>query len=325
MSGADVAIRLTAEDDASATVDSAVTNINNSYKDFISTTRTASREYITNNQQLFELGRTMTSVGRVTDKAISLFNSYNLMQIRIASATQNVADAQEKLAEAIAQYGPSSSEAEKAGKDLQKQQEALKKATEDAQIQFALMTASAVAQSGTLISTVIPRIAAFTASLKEAAVAEAVAAAAGGGVGSGTLTGVGSLGKAGKIMTGLGIVGGGIGLGAGIATSQAFSKDKQDFWTKLMNAGQQAGSGALLGATVGSVVPGLGTGVGAAIGGGLGLASGIASNFGGDISDMMSGKTQNNTFNIQGFSPADVLAEVERRLGFINTAGGQSH
>ncbi|HVI41533.1 MAG TPA: hypothetical protein VM577_12850, partial [Anaerovoracaceae bacterium] len=254
---ADVGIRLTAEDDASATVDSAVTNINNSYKDFISTTRTASREYITNNQTLFELGRTMQSVGRVTDKAISLFNSYNLMQIRISSATQNVADAQEKLAEAIAQYGPSSSEAEKAGKDLQKQQEALKKATEDAQIQFALMVASSVAQSGTLISTVIPRIVAFTASLREAAVAEAVATAASGGVGGGTLTGIGSLGKLGKIGAGIGIAGGAIGLGAGIMSSQALSSTKLDTMSKAMSTLTQAGSGALLGATIGSIVPGI--------------------------------------------------------------------
>src|SRR5690348_15622900 len=97
---ADVSIILKADDQASGTIDSAAKQINDSYKQLTNNARTAGREWINNNFSLYELGRTMTSLHRITNTAVSAWNTYNLIQIRNEQITQNVADAQEKLAQA---------------------------------------------------------------------------------------------------------------------------------------------------------------------------------------------------------------------------------
>lgn len=190
---ADVKITLTADDQASSTVDSATAQINASFRTMTQTQNAMGRSYLVNNQSVFALGRAMQSTGRIVDRSLALFNSYNLMQLRISSTAQTAIDAQENLAQVIAQYGANSIQAQTAADQLQKAQAAATKASQDAAVQFALMTASMVAQSGTMIVTVIPRLIALRDTLAAVGIASGVNAAVGtaaaGGVGAGTLTG----------------------------------------------------------------------------------------------------------------------------------------
>ncbi len=179
---ADVKITLTADDQASGVVDSATANINKSYRAMLQEQNAVGRQYLVNNQQVFALGRAMQSTGRIVDRSLALFNSYNLMQIRIATTAQTAMDAQERLAQTIAEYGANSVQAQRAAKEANNAQEAAAKAAKEAKIQFALMVASMIAQSGTMIVTVIPRITALASALLGLGAAGAVA---GGGAAAG--------------------------------------------------------------------------------------------------------------------------------------------
>ena len=310
-SDADVNITLTATDQASTTVSSATQNINSQFRAMVQTQNAAGRSFLVGNQSLYAYGRAAQSVGRIVDKGISLFNSYNLMQIRIAQATQTNTDAQENLAEAIAQYGQNSPQAQKAAEAATQAQTDLTKATQQAEVQFALMVASMVAQSGTMITTVIPRLTALAASLKAV------------NSGSGTLGG-GNLGKLGKIAGG---VGGAALLAAGLSTGG----ESADTNTKVSSIGESAIGGAMLGATLGSIVPGIGTAIGAGVGGLAGLAIGTYQNYGQEIgSDIANSPTgnskvqpQQNTINIIVQDAGAAAKTVQGELSKLMTFSGQ--
>jgi energy-converting hydrogenase Eha subunit A len=166
----DVKIVLTADDQATTTIDSATDQINAKFKEMNNVTRAGSREWETNNWQVYNLGRTMASTGRLVDRSIQIFNSYELMQIRIQQATQAAANADQAAADALAQYGQNSEQFARANEAAVKAHQAEKNAAREAEVQFALMVVSMVAQSGILIERVIPRLAALTASLGYATV-----------------------------------------------------------------------------------------------------------------------------------------------------------
>lgn len=192
-SDADVGIILNATDNASGTVDSATKQINQSFRTMNQQQNAMGRQFLTNNQSLYSFGRSMQSVGRITNQAISLFNSYNLMQIRMQQASDDAADAQEKLSEAIAEYGPNSQQAITAAEQVQKAQQAQQQADQQSKTQFVLMVASMVAQSGQLITTVIPRLLALSTTLQSSSFTNALNIASKGGIGTGTISGGGAI------------------------------------------------------------------------------------------------------------------------------------
>ena len=71
---ADVKITLSANDQASGTVQSATQQINSSFRSMTQSQNAAGRSFLVSNQGLYAYGRAAQSVGRITDKAISLFN-----------------------------------------------------------------------------------------------------------------------------------------------------------------------------------------------------------------------------------------------------------
>lgn len=279
---ADVNIILRADDQASGTVDSATKSINANWKQMNDVQRAAGREFQVNHSQLFALGRAMTATGRIVDHSISLFNSYNLMQLRLETATQNTADAQERLAQAIAQYGPNSTEAIKAAKDLKKVQDEAKKASDEARIQFALMVASAVAQSGTLVTTVIPRLLALRTALFGVSAAEAAA----------------TVGAAGPVAGLAGKAAAGAGFGATLAKAAP----------KLVKIGGAAAIGVSMATMMGEQQAGE-----------TSVPSGLEAlgQVGGDIY-----RTLTNIFHIQSTDPKQAADEVSKILSLQNTAGG---
>lgn len=279
---ADVSIILKADDQASSTIDSATKQINDSYRTLTNNARTAGREWINNNSTLYELGRTMTSLHRVTSTAISTWSNYNLIQIRNEQITQRVTDAQEKLAQALASGDPSRIAA--AQKEVQIALEDQKKAALEADIQYATMTANMISASGSIITTVIPRIKGLITTLNDLRTASAVGAAvdvaAGGGVGAGALAGSSGLGRV-------------LSKGAGVAGKVAGPAAIGISLLSMMGE-QQAGE---------TSVP---TGIDA------------LSQVGGDISKVVS-----NTFNIIVQDAGAAAKTVQRELSNILTFGGQ--
>lgn len=279
---ADVSIILKADDQASGTIDSATKQINDSYKQLTNNARTAGREWINNNSTLYELGRTMTSLHRVTSTAISTWSNYNLIQIRNEQITQRVTDAQEKLAQAYASGDPSKIAA--AQKEVTNALEDQKKAAFEADIQYATMGANMISASGSIVTTVIPRIKALIATLKDLRTASAVGAAvdiaAGGGVGAGALAGSSGLGRA-------------LSKGAGVA-------------------GKLAGPAAI-GVSVLSMM-------GEQQAGETNVPTGLAalSDIGNDVS-----KVAYNTFNIIVQDAGAAAKTVQREIAKILTFGGQ--
>ena len=309
---ADVKITLSANDQASGTVQSATQQINSSFRSMTQSQNAAGRSFLVSNQGLYAYGRAAQSVGRITDKAISLFNSYNLMQIRVTQATQANTDAQETLAETIAQYGANSPQAQTAAEAAAKTQADMAKAAEDAQVQFALMVASSVAQSGTLVTTVIPRLLALSSAIKGVSIASGVNAAvnvaAGGGVGAGALGGAAGGG------VGAGALGGAAGLAVKLGTSAL----------KIAPAAGGAAAAVQLLSMMGSQQAGGGEATGVATG--TDALAEIANDISQAITNPNSQQRQNinNTISIIGYDIQSAVNELEKKLGIANSANGQS-
>lgn len=280
---ADVVIHLKADDEASAPIDSATKQINDSYKQLTNNARAAGREWINNNFSLYELGRTMHSVHTITRDATNAWNTYNLIQIRNEQITQNVITAQEKLAQAYASGDPS--RIAQAQKDVAVQLDAQKKAAEQAQAAYLTMAVNMISASGTLFSSVIPKLLGLIQTMREVQIAAGVTAAlstaAGGGVGAGTLAGAGSG------------VGAALSKGAGIAARAAGPAAVGVALLSMMGQ-QQAGE---------TSVP---TGIDA------------LNQIGGDIT-----KSINNTFNIIVQDAGAAAKQVQNELSKVLSFGGQ--
>lgn len=263
---ADFVIRAEWEDSASDPLIASTEKINLAWRRVRDEQRSVSREFQVNNREVFAAGRAIQSLSSVLSRALTLYNTWNLLQIRVQDANRNVRDSQKDLNEVFAEFGPDSKEffdAMEAQKEALEEQQRVQR---DTSIGYGLMVASIGAMSGQIITNVIPKLKTLNKTL--------------GGVG-------GRLGSILKI--GGGVVGGAM-IGGGIMTSQALADKELSLEEKLLSTGEQALGGALLGATIGSVVPGVGTAIGAGVGGAAGLAAGVATNFGGDIAKMLGGQ-----------------------------------
>ena len=153
----DVNIRINAEDNASSVVNSTTLNLENRFKAHRAQLKMVRMEYELNHKGLLTTLRAMQSVGMLVNRAISLYNSYTLTQIRTRDAVRRVAESERDLAMIRAEFGENSPQFRRAEEERIKALEDEKRATDEARIGYVLMVASLVADSSRIITTVIPR------------------------------------------------------------------------------------------------------------------------------------------------------------------------
>ena len=223
-----VNIKINAEDNASGVVNSTTQNLENRFKAHRAQLRMVRMEYELNHRGLITTMRAMQSVGMVVNRGISLYNSWNLMQIRTQTASKNLADAQKDVNQAMNEFGIGSPEYIRA---LERQSEATKAdadASRDAKIQFALMVVSLIADSTRIATSVIPRLAQLRGlirSINRMPVSPAMPSV--GGKGAGLIGGL--AGTLGKIGAGVG------GAVIGYEAYQNYIKpemNKDPFWAE---------------------------------------------------------------------------------------------
>ncbi len=119
---ADVHLIMTAEDRATPEVQSAVDRINSRYREFRNTQRAVGRGFELEHQGFTNSIRALTTVGRVAHTATSIFQRYNVMQLRMEQGARSLKRAQADLSEAISKYGINSAQAAKASANLTEEQ-----------------------------------------------------------------------------------------------------------------------------------------------------------------------------------------------------------
>ena len=223
-----VNIKINAEDNASGVVNSTTQNLENRFKAHRAQLRMVRMEYELNHRGLITTMRAMQSVGMVVNRAISLYNSWNLIQLRLQTTSKNLADAQRNLNQTLDEFGAGSPEANRALEEKAQLEKDLADASRDAQIQYALMVVSLIADSTRIATSVIPRLAQLRGlirSINSTPVSPAMPSV--GGKGAGLIGGV--AGTLGKIGAGVG------GAVIGYEAYQNFMKpemSKDPFWAE---------------------------------------------------------------------------------------------
>jgi len=198
-----VNIKINAEDNASGVVNSTTQNLENRFKAHRTQLRMVRMEYELNHRGLITTMRAMQSVGMVVNRAISLYNSWNLIQLRLQTTSKNLADAQRNLNQTLDEFGAGSPEANRALEEKTQLEKDMADASRDAQIQYALMVVSLIADSTRIATSVIPRLAQLRGlirSINSTPVSPALPMTPGGGFGGGK-------GLGGKLLTGGAFVG----------------------------------------------------------------------------------------------------------------------
>ena len=155
---ADVNIILNAEDRASPEVANAVKNMNASWRDHLSQQRAVTRSYEIQNKTMFATARAVQAVGSVVNRAISIYNTFTLTQIRLQDAARNSAESITNYNEAVERFGTGSPEAIKAQERMTQTLKDQKDAADQARIGYALMAVSIIADSTRLFTSVLPKL-----------------------------------------------------------------------------------------------------------------------------------------------------------------------
>ncbi len=189
---ADVNIILNAEDRASPEVASAVKNMNASWRDHLNQQRAVTRSYEIQNKTMFATARAVQAVGSVVNRAISIYNSFTLTQIRLQDAARNSAESIKNYNEAVIRFGEGSPEAIKAQEAMTQILKDQKEAQDQAKLGYALMATSIIADTTRLFTSVLPKLR-ILRSLTGGAAATAAVSGTSAAVGGATAAGVGSL------------------------------------------------------------------------------------------------------------------------------------
>ena len=89
--------------------------------------RAVQREFELNNRNLVQTGRDLTTVGSIVQRVISVYNTWQLLQIRTALTAKNLRDAQKDLQDTFLEFGGTSREYQEA---LERVNEAEKEAVQ---------------------------------------------------------------------------------------------------------------------------------------------------------------------------------------------------
>lgn len=114
---ADVRIVMTAEDRASSEVKDATQRINSEFRGLQQQQRAVGRGFALQHRTLFEAGQALRTVGSLAHTATSIYQRYNIMQLRVEEGARDLAKAQEKVRETLQRYGAASSEYRRALED----------------------------------------------------------------------------------------------------------------------------------------------------------------------------------------------------------------
>ncbi|MCZ6583056.1 MAG: hypothetical protein O6761_07805 [Thaumarchaeota archaeon] len=150
---ADVNITINAEDNATIVVESAARKINRQWRELRLEQRAVQQSFELSNRRFTATAKLLQSTTSIIGRAQSAFNTYQLSQLRVQTATKNAADAQRDLNDAIVEFGVGSPEAIEAARRNTDTMKELERANNDAALAFVFIgTSIATAFGG------IPRI-----------------------------------------------------------------------------------------------------------------------------------------------------------------------
>lgn len=255
------------------------------------------REFMLSHQPFYQTTALLSSIGQAGMRMNSMFLQYNAIGIHQAQVDQRVADAKQKLADAVEKYGANSKQATAAQKDLNSAMQGQQQFNMTLPGQYAAMGMSALGFAGD-IGRVALNLKLWKSDMGRAGGVGNILsgifgvgsnAASGGMIGGmgpmrnmmGTNGKMGGLmGKFGNIGTGRMIAGGaGIALmGAGLTMGGSDDPNQ-----RLGSLFSSSAGGAMMGTMM---LPGIGT----AIGGALGAVVGLAQNYHEEFANMFSGK-----------------------------------
>lgn len=158
-------ITINATDNASTVVDTATKRINRSWIQMRNQQRAVQREFELNNRTLVQTGRILTTVGSIVQRVISVYNTWQLLQIRTALTAKNLRDAQRDLQDVFLEFGGTSREFQEAQQRVIDQQEEMQRVANETNFVYALMVVGILTQLGKLTK-IIPQLKKFTASVK---------------------------------------------------------------------------------------------------------------------------------------------------------------
>lgn len=162
---ADVQININATDNASTVVDTATKRINRSWITMRNQQRAVQREFELNNRTLVQTGRLLNTVGSIVQRVISIYNTWQLLQIRNALATKNLRDAQKDLQDIFLEFGGTSREYQEQLERINQAEEEAQRVANETWLVYALMITGIVAQFGRLPK-LIPQMKRFSNAVK---------------------------------------------------------------------------------------------------------------------------------------------------------------
>lgn len=166
MSQRDVLIGLEAEDNASLKIDTATKRINKSFKSMKDEQRAVTRQFELQNQTLVASQRVINVFSQGVNRALTLYNTWNLLSIRVQDSNRNVRDSLRDLNEAYVEFGPDSKQFQDALQNYRDALEDQKNTQRDVMIGYGLMITSIIADTARLTTTALPRLRVFAATLR---------------------------------------------------------------------------------------------------------------------------------------------------------------
>jgi hypothetical protein len=204
---ADVNIKINAEDNASLVIDESTKRINRSFTQMRIQQRQVTREFEINNRVLVQGSRVLSSLGRVVSRTISIYNTFQLHQLRLTQAQERTRESTKNLNDVFLEFGVGR-EYEDALKRKQKDTEDLKRLADETALIIGLTALTAVTTVSSIISRTLPLILKFKAGFGSTASQGAVSGlgkAGGAGLASKIGSGISKFPKAGLPIVGAGL------------------------------------------------------------------------------------------------------------------------
>jgi hypothetical protein len=189
--------------------------------------RLLSQDFKAQHSNFFRTVDTLSSVGHVATRVTSIFQGYNIMQLRLRDVNKEVTESQRRLNEAMSQYGAGSMQARREMENYNKALESQKQIQSELPAQYLSLGLSAL-YAARPIGELTKKAYSWIATAKMARVASGATMGTGalsnmvlGGATGASLLGSGKLGRAGSLLGKGGLFGaaaiggfaGGVGLG----------------------------------------------------------------------------------------------------------------
>jgi hypothetical protein len=161
---ADVNIKINAEDNASLVIDESTKRINKSFNEMRIQQRQVTREFELNNRVLVQGSRVLSSLGRVVSRTISIYNTFQLHQLRLTQAQDRTRESTQNLNDVFLEFGVGR-EYEDALKRKEQDAKNLKRLSDETALIIGLTALTAVTTVSNIISRTLPLIQKFKAGI----------------------------------------------------------------------------------------------------------------------------------------------------------------